>query len=71
MSGADKNQLLQLAASAEKGSEHPLGEAIVNEAEKKKLEILKTECFNAVPGRGIEVVIGGIPMLLGNKKADG
>lgn len=64
----DRNQLLQLAASAEKGSEHPLGEAIVNEAEKEKLEFSKVDQFNAIPGYGIEVEIKGIPILLGNKK---
>jgi len=65
---ADRNKLLQLAASAEKGSEHPLGEAIVNAAEKEKLELLKPESFNAIPGHGIEVTIDGIPVLLGNRK---
>ena len=68
VNGADKNQLLQLAASAEKGSEHPLGEAIVSEADKEQLEFLKTDHFYAVPGRGIEVVLNGMPILLGNKK---
>ncbi len=68
VSDVDRNQLLQLAASAEKGSEHPLGEAIVNEAEKEKLEFSKVDHFNAIPGYGIEVEIKGIPILLGNKK---
>jgi len=68
VSDVDRNQLLQLAASAEKGSEHPLGEAIVNEAEKEKLEFSKVDHFNAIPGYGIEVEINGIPILLGNKK---
>lgn len=66
--GEEKNQLLQLAASAEKGSEHPLGEAIVSAAEREGLELSKLEDFRAIPGHGIEVVIGGIPVLLGNKK---
>ena len=48
---------LQLAASAEKGSEHPLGEAIVKDAEEKGLEFKEVEAFNAIPGHGIEVKI--------------
>ncbi len=63
-----KERLLQLAASAEKGSEHPLGEAIVRGAEKESIEIRPVEQFNAIPGHGIEVVIDGINILIGNKK---
>lgn len=68
VNGVERNQLLQLAASAEKGSEHPLGEAIVNEAEKEELDFSKVDQFNAIPGHGIEVEIQGISMLLGNRK---
>lgn len=64
----DKTELLQLSASAEKGSEHPLGEAIVNGAAEKKLEFLKLDSFEAIPGHGIEVEIQGKKMFLGNKK---
>jgi Cu+-exporting ATPase len=64
----DENLLLQLAASAEKGSEHPLGEAIVKGAEKQGLEMKKLDSFNAIPGHGIEVAIEGKQMLLGNRK---
>ncbi|MDR3216961.1 MAG: heavy metal translocating P-type ATPase [Clostridiaceae bacterium] len=67
-SGVDRTYLLQLAASAEKGSEHPLGEAIVKAAEKEGLEFLKTEGFEAVTGFGISVAIDGKQVLLGNKK---
>ncbi len=63
-----EESLLQFAASAEKGSEHPLGEAIVKESEKKNVEILKVSKFNAIPGFGIEVEIDGNQILLGNKK---
>ncbi|MGI6114231.1 MAG: heavy metal translocating P-type ATPase [Mahellales bacterium] len=66
--GVDKNFLLQMAASAEKGSEHPLGEAIVKSAEQQGLNTKKVESFNAIPGHGIEVKIEGKEMLLGNKK---
>jgi len=61
-------ELLQIAASAEKGSEHPLGEAIVRRAEKENTVLLKPEHFNAIPGFGIEVEIGGKNILIGNKK---
>ena len=64
----DEKYLLQLAASAEKGSEHPLGEAIVKGAEKQGLAIMKLDSFNAIPGHGIEVSIEGKQMLLGNRK---
>lgn len=66
--GINETELLQLSASAEKGSEHPLGEAIVNGAKDKNIEFLNVESFEAIPGHGIEVVIQGRKMLLGNKK---
>jgi len=64
----EQDLLLQLAASAEKSSEHPLGEAIVKAAEKKGLELKKIEMFRAVPGQGIEVNIEGMSIFLGNRK---
>lgn len=66
--GILENDLLQFAASAEKGSEHPLGEAIVNEAEEKGIEFKDSESFVAIPGHGIEVGIEGKSILAGNKK---
>jgi P-type Cu+ transporter len=63
-----ENDLLQLAASAEKGSEHPLGEAIVKGAEERGLEFKKLDSFKAIPGHGIEVKIDGKNILLGNRK---
>ncbi len=66
--GISENNLLQLAASAEKGSEHPLGEAIVKGAEERGLEFKKLDFFKAIPGHGIEVKIDGKNILLGNKK---
>ncbi|MBO0447184.1 copper-translocating P-type ATPase [Enterococcus ureilyticus] len=68
VNGLEQDELLRLAASAEKGSEHPLGEAIVNGAEEKNLAFAATEGFNAIPGHGIEVTIEGSHLLLGNKK---
>ncbi|MGK0467504.1 heavy metal translocating P-type ATPase [Clostridium sp.] len=66
--GTSEDYLLQIAASAEKGSEHPLGEAIVKEAEEKSLEFKKVESFKAIPGYGIEVNIDGNKIILGNRK---
>lgn len=66
--GLSQNEILVLAASAEKGSEHPLGEAIVKGAEEKGLNIKTIEKFNAIPGHGIQVKIEEKNILLGNKK---
>lgn len=66
--GISEDEILALAASAEKGSEHPLGEAIVRGAEEKNLEFKEIEEFNAVPGHGIEVKIDGKTVLIGNIK---
>ena len=63
-----KDELLVLAASAEKGSEHPLGEAIVKGAEEKGLALKEIQNFKAIPGHGIEVTIENQQVLLGNKK---
>jgi Cu+-exporting ATPase len=64
----NEEKLIQIAASAEKGSEHPLGEAIVRGAEKEKIEILKVDDFEAIPGHGIEVALENKNILLGNRK---
>ena len=68
VNGITENDLLQLTASAEKGSEHPLGEAIVKGAEEKGLEFKNLDSFNAIPGHGIEVKIDGKEILAGNRK---
>ncbi|WP_368488609.1 heavy metal translocating P-type ATPase [Clostridium sp. BJN0013] len=64
----EENYLLQIAASAEKSSEHSLGEAIVREAENKSIQFLKIDSFMAIPGQGIEVSIKDSKVFLGNKK---
>jgi Cu+-exporting ATPase len=66
--GISEADLLQLAASAEKGSEHPLGEAIVKGAEEKGIELKKLDSFKAIPGHGIEVTIDNRNILAGNRK---
>jgi P-type Cu+ transporter len=62
------NIVLRLAASAEKGSEHPLGEAIVRAAEGRKLKLVQPEGFQAVSGHGIEARVEGRQVLLGNRR---
>jgi len=64
----DENHTLQIAASAENTSEHPLGEAIVRMAKEKNIEILKVSDFNSMTGFGVECVIENKKVLLGNKK---
>ena len=64
----EADELLLLAASAEKGSEHPLGEAIVKRAEERKLQLKELSAFKAIPGYGIAAEIEGKQVLLGNKK---
>lgn len=64
----DEARLLQLAASAEKGSEHPLGEAIVRNADQKNLKALPIDEFEAITGQGIKVAIEGMSLLIGNLK---
>ena len=66
--GYTAGEILRLAASAEKGSEHPLGEAIVQKAYEEGVILEEAKDFNAIPGRGIEATIGGKRSLLGNMK---
>ncbi|MBU3189622.1 heavy metal translocating P-type ATPase [Clostridium bowmanii] len=66
--GISETYLLQIAASAEKGSEHPLGDAIVKGAQERSLELKKVDKFEAIPGYGIDVSIEGKKILLGNMK---
>lgn len=63
-----EDELLKIAASAEKSSEHPLGEAIVRKCEEKNLGFYKVDKFMAIPGYGIEVIIENKDVLLGNIK---
>ena len=64
----NKEELLSIAASAEKGSEHPLGEAIIKFAEEKNIRLKEIKNFNAIPGQGIKVRIDEDVILLGNLK---
>jgi len=64
----DEETLLLLAASAEKQSEHPLGEAIVNHAFEKNIKLSSPESFNSITGLGLEARIDGKDLLIGNKR---
>jgi Cu+-exporting ATPase len=63
-----EDELLRLAAAAEKGSEHPLGEAILKKARDKSQEIAEPEDFKAVEGHGVEAQVKGRKVHLGNAK---
>jgi Cu+-exporting ATPase len=63
-----KDEVLKYAAVAEKGSEHPLAEAIVNAAHKSDFTIPEAESFEAVPGQGVKCTFKGKKILLGNRR---
>ncbi|MFA7000169.1 MAG: heavy metal translocating P-type ATPase [Candidatus Paceibacterota bacterium] len=62
------DELLKLAGSIEKGSEHSLAEAIVKAAEEKQLVLTKVEKFQAIPGHGVEGIIDNKRIVFGNKR---
>ena len=64
---SDEAELLRLAGSAELMSEHPLGEAVLREAQSRSLNLTKPSSFRAIPGRGVEAIIGGAEVLVGNQ----
>jgi len=64
----DENYILKIAASVEKNSEHPLAQAIVNKAKEEKIELLKVEGFQAIPGQGVSAEIEKKKILLGTGK---
>jgi Cu+-exporting ATPase len=66
--GFDKDQLLRLAASLERGSEHPLAGAILAAAQEKQLTLEQVQDFNAPTGKGVTGRVGGKPVALGNAK---
>ncbi|MDH5267290.1 MAG: heavy metal translocating P-type ATPase [Candidatus Bathyarchaeota archaeon] len=67
--GVQEREVLRLAASVEKGSEHPLAEAIIKKAEEERLKLMKMEKFEAITGRGIKgEVEGQNTVLIGNRK---
>jgi Cu+-exporting ATPase len=63
---AGEAELLRLAASVEDASEHPLGEAIVAEANARKLDLERPAAFEALPGRGVVASVGNSEIVIGN-----
>lgn len=68
LNNRSEEEVLRLAASAEKGSEHALGAAILEEAEARNLSLIKGVDFQAIPGHGIKVRLDEKQILLGNLK---
>jgi Cu+-exporting ATPase len=66
--GYDENELLYYAGSAEMGSEHPLGRAIIEEANQRALTLESPSEFDAIPGKGIKTTIDSKVVLIGNEK---
>lgn len=63
-----QDELLRLAASAERGSEHPLGQAIIQAARDQGLSLGEPGDFQAIPGHGIQATVEGCDLLVGNRK---
>lgn len=63
-----EDEILSLAASLEKGSEHPIASAIIEKAEASEVEILTTDSFSSFGGKGVSGEIKGVPFLLGNPR---
>jgi len=63
-----ETDVLRIAASAETGSEHPLGEAIVRGARHRDIELGEVRDFEAISGYGIKALVDGTPALLGNRR---
>lgn len=63
-----EKEILRFAAIAEKGSEHPLGEAVVERAREEGIEIPDADSFEAVPGHGVKATYGKKEILLGNRR---
>jgi P-type Cu+ transporter len=65
---AGEAEVLRLAAAVERASEHPLADAILAGARERGLEVPEPERFQAIPGHGVEAVVEGRTVLLGNRK---
>ncbi|KKG12636.1 haloacid dehalogenase [Methanosarcina sp. 2.H.T.1A.6] len=68
VSGREESEVLFIAATAEKGSEHPLGEAIVRGADERKISLAEAKNFRSIPGKGIEAYLEEKKILLGTRK---
>lgn len=68
LEGFDENTVLRVGAIAEKNSEHPLGEAIVNGAKGKGIDVVDAQHFDSIPGHGIVAKVDDREILLGNRR---
>ncbi len=68
INGFSESELLRLAASVERASEHPLGEALINSAKERGLKLSDPEGFSAMPGQGVSAKVEGRALLVGNFK---
>lgn len=68
LTNSKEEEILKIAAIAEKRSEHPLGEAIMRKAEEEGIEINDPESFEIVPGHGVKIAYNGNEYLLGNRR---
>jgi Cu+-exporting ATPase len=66
--GLSEDDVLRVAAAAERGSEHPLARAIVEGARERGLEVPEPEAFESVPGQGVRATVEGSEVLVGNRK---
>ncbi|MCU4752374.1 heavy metal translocating P-type ATPase [Halobacteria archaeon AArc-curdl1] len=66
--GLTEREVVRLAASAERGSEHPIGQAIIEYAEDQEIELTEPEAFDNVAGKGIQAEIDGRSVYVGNTK---
>lgn len=64
--GINENEMLKIAASAEKSSEHPLADAVVEEAKNRGIELYEVKSFEAIPGQGLEAVVNNSKYFIGN-----
>ena len=68
LGGSSAGDLLQLVASAESGSEHPVARAIVDEAEKRSIRLRPLTAFHSTPGSGVVAVVDGRSVVVGNRR---
>jgi Cu+-exporting ATPase len=68
LSELGEDEILRLAANAESGSEHPLGQAVVNKAKEKGIMVTNPESFEAVSGHGLRAIYADHTILIGNRK---
>src|SRR5690606_14162428 len=66
--GLDKNEILRLAASLERQSEHPLADAIVRSANEQKLALANVENFDSPVGKGVVGTVEGRALVIGNRR---